>query len=180
MFRRTLNRKRLVEFVAKFRPCKAVMASCAGAHLLARKLIALGHEVKLISPQYVRPFGEGNKNNFFDAEAICEAASRPTMRFVPPKIEAQQTLSKLRRVRESLVHVRTTTAHPMHGFLREFGVSLPVGLAVIQTRKSALEAGSLLGTGRRDSHRGAGSLILIETPDRLAQATFTSPRDQPL
>jgi transposase len=92
----------------------------------------MGHEVKLISPQYVRPFVKGNKNDFIDAEAICEAASRPTMRFVPPKTQAQQTLSMLHRVRESLVHDRTKTANQMHGFLLEFGVSLPVGFAVIK------------------------------------------------
>lgn len=132
VFRKKLNRKQLVEFFAKFHACTAVMEACAGAHDLARKLVALGHEVKLISPQYVRPFVKGNKNDFIDAEAICEAASRPTMRFVRPKTEAQQTLSMLHRVRESLVHDRTKTANQMHGFLLEFGVSLPVGFAVIK------------------------------------------------
>lgn len=132
VFRRKLNRKQLVEFFTKFHPCTAVMEACAGAHYLARKLMGMGHEVKLISPQYVRPFVKGNKNDFIDAEAICEAASRPTMRFVPPKTEAQQTLSMLHRVRESLVHDRTKTANQMHGFLLEFGVSLPVGFAAIK------------------------------------------------
>lgn len=132
VFRRKLNRKQLVEFFAKFHPCTAVMEACAGAHYLARKLVAMGHEVKLISPQYVRPFVKGNKNDFIDAEAICEAASRPTMRFVPPKTEAQQTLSMLHRVRESLVHDRTKTANQMHGFLLEFGIGLPTGFAVIK------------------------------------------------
>lgn len=80
----------------------------------------------------MRPFVKGNKNDFIDAEAICEAASRPTMRFVPPKTEAQQTLSMLHRVRESLVHDRTKTANQMHGFLLEFGIGLPTGFAVIK------------------------------------------------
>jgi transposase len=132
VFRKKLNRKQLIEFFARFHPCMAAMEACAGAHYLARRLIAMGHEVKLISPQYVRPFVKGNKNDFIDAEAICEAASRPTMRFVPPKTEAQQTLSMLHRTRESLVHDRTKTANQMHGFLLEFGVSLPTGFAVIK------------------------------------------------
>lgn len=132
VFRKKLTRKQLVEFFAKFRPYTVVMEACAGAHHLARKLIAMGHEAKLISPQYVRPFVKGNKNDFIDAEAICEAASRPTMRFLAPKTEAQQTLSMLHRVRESLVHDRTKTANQMHGFLLEFGFSLPTGFAVIK------------------------------------------------
>ncbi|MCO6063040.1 transposase, partial [Pseudomonas sp. MOB-449] len=77
------------------------------AHCLAREIQALGHVVKLISPQFVRPFVQGNKNDFIDAQAICEAASRPSMRFVTPKSEAQQTLSVLHRMRESLIRDRT-------------------------------------------------------------------------
>ena len=130
VFRKKLTRKQPIEFFAKFHSCTTVMEACAGAHYLARKLLAMGHEVKLISPQYVRPFVKGNKNDFIDAEAICEAASRPTMRFVQPRTEAQQTLSMLHRLRESLVHDRTKATNQMHGFLLEFGVSLPTGLAV--------------------------------------------------
>jgi transposase len=107
------------------------MEACAGAHYMARKLATLGHNVKLISPQFVRPFVKSNKNDFVDAEAICEAASRPSMRFVTPKTESQQTLSALHRVRESLVRDRVKTSNQMHGFLLEFGISLPVGRAVI-------------------------------------------------
>ncbi len=78
--RKKCTRKQLLAFFfAKFHPCMAVMEACAGAHFLARKLIAMGHAVKLISPQHVRPFVKGNKNAFIDVEAICEAASRPTM-----------------------------------------------------------------------------------------------------
>lgn len=92
----------------------------------------MGHETKLISPQFVRPYVKGNKNNFVDAEAICEAASRPSMRFVSPKTETQQTLSVLHRLRESLVRDRTKTANQRHGFLLKFGVSLPRGLAIMK------------------------------------------------
>ncbi|BBE08478.1 Transposase [Mycoavidus cysteinexigens] len=99
---------------------------------MARKLKEFGHQVKLISPQFVRPFVKSNKNDFADAEAICEAASRPSMRFVTPKTESQLALSALHRVREALIKDRTSTINQIHGFLLEFGVSLPVGHAVIK------------------------------------------------
>jgi transposase len=131
VFRKKVNRQQLVSFFATLNVCVVVMEACAGAHYMARKLATFGHQVKLISPQFVRPFVKSNKNDFVDAEAICEAASRPAMRFVTPKTEAQQTLSALHRVRESLIRDRTKSSNQMHGFLLEFGVSLPVGPAVI-------------------------------------------------
>lgn len=132
VFRRKVSRKQLIEFFATFHPCTVVMEACAGAHCTARKLAELGHEVKLISPQFVRPFVKSNKNDFVDAEAICEAASRPSMRFVTPKTVSQQTLSALHRVRDSLVRDKVRTTNQMHGFLLEFGVTLPVGNAVVR------------------------------------------------
>lgn len=132
LLRKKFSRKQLLEFLAKFHVCSVVMEACAGAHYMARQLAGYGHEVKLISPQFVRPFVKSNKNDFVDAEAICEAASRPSMRFVTPKNEAQQTLSALHRVRESLVHDRTKTSNQIHGFLLEFGISLPIGHAAIR------------------------------------------------
>lgn len=108
------------------------MEACAGAHYMARQLVGFGYEVKLISPQFVLPFVKSNKNDFVDAEAICEVAGRPSMRFVTPKNEAQQTLSALHRVRESLVRDRTKTSNQIHAFLLEFGISLPTGHAVIR------------------------------------------------
>ena len=110
----------------------------AGSHCLAREIAALGHQARLISPQFVRPFVQGNKNDFIDAQAICEAASRPSMRFVTPKNEAQQTLSVLHRLRESLIRDRTKAINQLHGFLLEFGISLPVGKAVIRRLASVL------------------------------------------
>jgi transposase len=105
---------------------------------MARMLATFGHRVKLISPQFVRPFVKSNKNDFVDAEAICEAASRPAMRFVTPKTESQQTLSTLHRVRESLVRDRTRTVNQIHGFLLEFGVSLAIGPAAIKRLPAVL------------------------------------------
>ncbi|WP_420955260.1 IS110 family transposase [Burkholderia gladioli] len=139
VFRKKVGRKQLFEFFATFQTCTVVMESCAGAHYMARKLAGFGHQVKLISPQFVRPFVKSNKNDFVDAEAICEAASRPAMRFVTPKTESQQTLSALHRLRDSLVRDRVKASNQMHGFLLEFGISLPIGNAVI-TRLPAVLA----------------------------------------
>lgn len=138
VFRKKLSRQQMMTLFGNLPACTVVMEACAGAHFVARQLMAMGHEAKLISPQFVRPFVKGNKNDFVDAEAICEAASRPSMRFVSPKTEAQQTLSVLHRLRESLVRDRTKTANQMHGFLLEFGISLPKGLAIMKRLASIL------------------------------------------
>jgi transposase len=138
LLRKKFSRKQLIEFLATFHACTVVMEACAGAHYMARQLAGYGHDVKLISPQFVRPFVKSNKNDFVDAEAICEAASRPSMRFVTPKTEAQQTLSALHRVRESLVRDRTKTSNQIHAFLLEFGISLPIGYAVIRRLPTVL------------------------------------------
>jgi transposase len=138
LLRKKCSRKQLIEFFATFHPCTVVMEACAGAHHMARLLAGHGHQVKLISPQFVRPFVKSNKNDFIDAEAICEAACRPSMRFVTPKTESQQCLSALHRVRESLVRERVKASNQIHGFLLEFGISLPVGHAVIRRLPSVL------------------------------------------
>lgn len=138
LLRKKFSRKQMMEFFANLQPCTVVMEACAGAHYVARQLIGFGHDAKLISPQFVRPFVKTNKNDYVDAEAICEAASRPSMRFVTPKNEAQQTLSALHRVRESLVHDRTKVRNQIHAFLLEFGISLPIGHAAIRRLPSTL------------------------------------------
>jgi transposase len=143
LLRKKFSRKQLIEFFATFHACTVVMEACAGAHYMARQLAGYGHEVKLISPQFVRPFVKSNKNDFVDAEAICEAASRPSMRFVTPKNEAQQVLSALHRVRESLIRERTKASNQIHGFLLEFGVSLPIGRAAIRRLPAILAEQSL-------------------------------------
>lgn len=138
LLRKKFSRKQLIEFLVNFHPCTIVMEACAGAHHMARELAGFGHNAKLISPQFVRPFVKSNKNDFIDAEAICEAACRPSMRFVTPKNESQQTLSALHRVRESLVRDRVKASNQIHGFLLEFGISLPVGHAAIKRLPSVL------------------------------------------
>lgn len=131
VFRKKMSRKQLIEFFVTFHACTIVMEACAGSHHMARKLAELGHTVRLISPHFVRPFVKSNTNDFVEAEAMCEAASRPAMRLVTPKTESQQTLSVLHRVRESIVRERIRTVNQMHGFLLEFGISLPVGKTAI-------------------------------------------------
>ncbi|HAX5087648.1 TPA: IS110 family transposase [Escherichia coli] len=127
-----LLRKKLMQFLVTCPSSVVVMEACAGAHFMARRISDIGHDVKLISPQFVRPFVKSNKNDFIDAEAICEAASRPSMRFVQPRTETQQAMRALHRVRESLIRDKVKTTNQIHGFLLEFGISLPTGDAVIK------------------------------------------------
>lgn len=132
LLRKKFTRTKLMQFLATCPPSVVVMEACAGAHFMARRISDFGHETKLISPQFVRPFVKSNKNDFVDAEAICEAASRPSMRFVQPKTEVQQAMRALHRVRESLIRDKVKTTNQIHGFLLEFGISLPIGEAVIK------------------------------------------------
>lgn len=138
VFRKKATRLQMMRLLGNLPACTVALEACTGAHFIARQLITTGHEVKLIAPQFVRPFVKSNKNDFIDAEAICEAASRPTMRFVTPKTEVQQTLSVLHRIRESLVRDRTKTVNQVHGFLLEFGVSLPKGLSLVRRLPTTL------------------------------------------
>lgn len=138
VFRKKLTRSQMFTLLGNFPSCTVVMEACAGAHWVARRVTALGHQAKPISPQFVKPFVQGNKNDFSDAQAICEAASRPSMRFVSPRTETQQTISALHRVREALVRDRTATINQIHGFLLEFGISLPKGPAIIKRLPAVL------------------------------------------
>lgn len=110
VWRKKMTRKQLYAYLATCPVAVLAMEACAGAHWLARKCQLYGHRVRLIAPQFVRPFVKGNKTDFADAEAICEAASRPSMRLVTVKTAEQQTLLALHRVRESLVGERTQPA----------------------------------------------------------------------
>lgn len=132
LLRKKFTRTKLMQFLATCPSSVVVMEACAGAHFMARRISDIGHEAKLISPQFVRPFVKSNKNDFIDAEAICEAASRPSMRFVQPRTETQQAMRALHRVRESLIRDKVKTTNQIHGFLLEFGISLPTGDAAIK------------------------------------------------
>lgn len=115
MFRKKLSRVQMMRFFGNCPTCTVVMEACAGSHFVARELATMGHVTKLISPQFVWPVVKSNKNDFVDAKAICEVASRPSMRFDSPETEAQQTLLVLHRMRESLVRDRTKTINQLHG-----------------------------------------------------------------
>lgn len=143
IYRKKLTRQKLYEFFAKCPATTIVMEACGGAHFMVRKLSELGHTPKLISPQFVRPFVKTNKNDFVDAEAICEAASRPSMRFVKPRTEFQQAMHALHRVRESLVSDRVKTTNQIQAFLLEFGVSAPKGPTLIKRLAEIMETNNL-------------------------------------
>src|SRR5436305_7532551 len=122
VLRRRLAREKVREFFANLPPCLVGLEACAAAHYWARELAKLGHEVRLMPPQYVRPYVKTNKHDAADAEAICEAVQRPGMRFVPVKGEDQQALLMLHRVREQLLKQRTATINALRAHLAEFGI----------------------------------------------------------
>jgi transposase len=128
MFRKRLTRARLLAFFAAQPPCVVAMEACAGAHHWAREIGRLGHTVRLIPPAYVKPYVKRQKNDVADAEAICEAAQRPTMRFVPVKSEAQQANAVVFRARDLLVRQRTQCINALRGHLSEYGYTIPQGI----------------------------------------------------
>ena len=107
IFKKQLRRSQMATFFVKIEPCLIGMEACASAHFWARKLSAMGHTVKLMAPQYVKPYVKTNKSDAADAEAICEAVTRSNMRFVPIKNIEQQTVLSLHRVRQGFVKART-------------------------------------------------------------------------
>lgn len=120
--RKKLRRAQVLEFFSKLPPCLVGMEACSSAHHWARELQELGHEVRLIPPQYVKPFVKTNKNDAADAEAICEAVTRPTMRFAPVKCCEQQAVLMIHRARELLVRQRTMIINALRGHCSEFGI----------------------------------------------------------
>ena len=122
VLRKQLKRSEMVPFFANLPSCLIGMEACSSAHHWARKLITLGHEVRLMAPQFVKPYVKTNKNDRNDAEAICEAVARPNMRFVPVKTPEQQTVLALHRARAAYVKARTAQANQMRGLLGEFGI----------------------------------------------------------
>jgi transposase len=129
--RRRCSRLQLIRFMVTLPPCHVGMEACSGAHLLGHQLTEQGHDVRLMPPQYVRPFVKSNKNDFIDAEAIAEAVRRPTMRFVPLKTLEQLDLQAFHRVRERLVTRRTAVINQIRAFLLERGLVLRQGRAYL-------------------------------------------------
>jgi transposase len=129
VLRKRLSRHDLIPFLTKLPPVLIGMEACGGAHYWARRFRAHGHEVKLMAPQFVKPYVKSNKNDSRDAEAIAEAMTRPTMRFVPTKEVDQQDLQALHRVRERLIGARTALVNEVHGLMHEYGIVIPKGVA---------------------------------------------------
>ena len=129
VFRKRLARAKVLEFFAAQPPCVVALEACGGAHHWAREIGKLGHTVRLIPPAYVKPFVKRQKNDVADAEAICEAAQRPGMRFVPVKSEAQQANAVVFRARDLLVRQRTQCINALRGHLAEYGHVVPQGTA---------------------------------------------------
>ena len=130
--RKKLRRGQVLGFFAGLSPCLIGLEACASAHYWARELQALGHEVRLIPPQYVRPFVKTNKNDAADAEAICEAVTRPTMRFAPAKSAEQQSVLMLHRARELLVRQRTMVINALRGHCAELGLIVAQGASKVE------------------------------------------------
>ena len=126
--RKSLRRSQMLPFFAKLPPCLVGIEACGTSHHWARELIKLGHEVRLMPPAYVKPYVKRGKTDAADAEAVCEAVTRPTMRFVPVKSPEQQAALSMHRTRDLLVKQRTQLINMIRGLLAEFGVDIPKGL----------------------------------------------------
>lgn len=138
VFNKQLRRDQMAAFFANLPQCLIGMEACGSAHHWARKLQAQGHTVRLMAPQFVKPYVKTNKNDAADAQAICEAVGRPSMRFVPIKNTEQQAVLALHRARQSFVKARTAQANQIRGLLAEFGLIIPKGVRSIPARVPAL------------------------------------------
>ena len=156
-FRRKLGRAKLLAFVAGQPQCTVAMEACGGAHHWGREFGGLGHEVRLVPPIYVKPYVKRQKNDAADAAAICEAASRPTMRFVAVKTQEQQARMMLFRTRDLLVRQRTQTINALRGHLAEFGIVAPKGR--VHVGRLALAIGDA-STDLPETVRELGGLLL--------------------
>ena len=150
VLRKKLRRDQVLVFFGQLPTCVVAMEACGGAHFWGREIGKLGHEVRLIPPAYVKPFVKRQKNDAADAEAICEAAQRPTMRFVPVKSEETQGAAMVFRIRELLIRQRTQSINALRGHLGEFGQIVPQGaanaarlIAIVEDPDSGLPADAI-------------------------------------
>ena len=161
-FRKKLSRNKLLAFVASHPRCVVAMEACASAHHWGRAIGNLGHEVKLVPPIYVKPFVKRQKNDAADAEAICKATARPTMRFVAVKTQEQQARGMLFHTRDLLVRQRTQTINALRGHFAEFGVIAPRGPAHVKRLAEAIEDAD---SGLPDPVRELGALLLVQVAE---------------
>jgi len=132
VLQKKFSRAKLLEFMGRLEPCLVGMEACGGAHHLARTLQGYGHEVRLMHPSFVKAYVKSNKNDYVDAEAISEAVTRPTMRFVPIKSVAQQDRQSLHRLRSLAVGQRTAQVNQIRGVLLEQGIVVPQGIGALR------------------------------------------------
>src|SRR5580700_9927141 len=138
VLRKQLRRRQVAVFFGNLPPCVIGMEACASAHYWGRTLQRFGHTVRLMAPQFVKPYVKTNKNDVADAEAICEAVGRVNMRFVPIKSVEQQAILSVHRVRQGFVKARTAQANQIRGLLGEFGLVIPKGICHVVERVPAL------------------------------------------
>lgn len=132
VLKKKISRKNLIGFIANLSPCLIGLEACGGSHHWVRKFKTMGHQVRMMAPQFVKPYVKSNKNDALDAEAICEAVQKPNMRFVPVKSIEQQDLQSLHRVRSQIVARRTALANQIRGLLLEYGIAIPQGIRNLQ------------------------------------------------
>jgi transposase len=154
VLRKTVSRSRLMGLLVEQPPCLIGLEACSGAHEWARRFGTFGHTVKLMAPRFVAPYRKNGKNDGNDAEAICEAVSRPQMRFIPIKTPEQQAVLCLHRVRQGFIEERTATINRLRGLLAEFGVVLPQSSAAVRHG-----AGELLEQLPSHAARALGDLL---------------------
>lgn len=165
-FRKKLTRPQFQQFMSDQPSAMVVMEACGSASYWAREMIKLGHEVRLIAPQYVRPFVKRQKNDTADAEAIVIAAQRPEMRFVEPKSEDQQARAVLFRARERLVRQRTELTNALRGVLYEYGYTVPQGIRHLKRIEAILD----------ENNSSLPVLVREECRDLMAQITEKTAR----
>ena len=134
VLKKRLGREPLLSFIANLPPCLIGMEACSGSSYWARKFQSYGHEVKLMSPQYVKPYVKTNKTDANDAEAICEAVTRPNMRFVSIKSAEQQDIQSLHRYRQRVVEQRTALSNQIRGLLTEYGIVIPQEISILRKK----------------------------------------------
>jgi transposase len=134
VLRKQIKRDQMAPFFANLPACLVGMEACGSAHHWARKISEFGHTVRLMAPQFVKPYVKSNKNDAADAEAICEAVARPNMRFVPVKSVEQQSVLSLHRMRQGFVKARTAQANQIRSLLGEFGIVMPQGITNVRKR----------------------------------------------
>jgi transposase len=167
--RKQLRRKEVVAYFTNLPLCEIGMEACSSSHYWARRLQGLGHTVKLMAPQFVRPYVKTNKNDARDAEAICEAVTRPTMRFVPIKTAEQQAMLALHRARQGFVKARTAQANQLRSLLAEFGIVVPQGIHVLLRQVPAIVSDD--GNGLLESVRHLFTRLFAHVKELDRQVT---------